>query len=74
MSSIRINVSLPEDTFEELSKAVGSRKRSQFITEAVRLLLKKERAQRLAVEYQEAAVESRKINKELEGAISDGLD
>ena len=74
MSSIRINVSLPEDTFEELSRAVGSRKRSQFITEAVRLLLKKERAQRLAVEYQEAAVETRKINKELEGAISDGLD
>jgi len=74
MSSIRINVSLPEDTFEELSKAVGSRKRSQFITEAVRLLLKKERARRLTVEYQEAAVETRKINKELEGAISDGLD
>jgi hypothetical protein len=40
----------------------------------VRLLLKKERAQRLAVEYQEAAAEARKINKELEGAISDGLD
>ena len=74
MSSIRINVSLPEDTFEELPMAVGSRKRSQFITEAVRLLLKKERAQRLAVEYQEAAAETRKINKELEGAVSDGLD
>ncbi len=74
MSSIRINVSLPEDTFEELSRAVGSRKRSQFITEAVRLLLKKERAQRLAVEYQEAAAETRKINTEFEGAISDGLD
>jgi metal-responsive CopG/Arc/MetJ family transcriptional regulator len=74
MSSIRINVSLPEDTFEELSKAVDSRKRSQFITEAVRLLLKKERAQRLAVEYQEAAAETRKKNKEFEGAISDGLD
>jgi metal-responsive CopG/Arc/MetJ family transcriptional regulator len=74
MSSIRINVSLPEDTFEELSKAVDSRKRSQFITEAVRLLLKKERDQRLAVEYQEAAAETRKINTEFEGAISDGLD
>ena len=74
MSSIRINVSLPEDTFEELSKAVDSRKRSQFITEAVRLLLKKKRAQRLAVEYQEAAAETRKINKEFEGAISDGLN
>ena len=74
MSSIRINVSLPEDTFEELSKAVDSRKRSQFITKAVRLLLKRERAQRLAVEYQEAATEIRKINKELEGAIFDGLD
>ncbi len=74
MSTIRINVSLPEDTFEELSKADESRKRSQFVTKAVRLLLKKERAQRLAVEYQEAAAEARKINKELEGAISDGLD
>ena len=74
MSSIRINVSLPEDTFEELSKEVDSRKRSQFITEALRLLLKKKRDQRLAVEYQEAAAETRKTNKELEGAISDGLD
>ena len=74
MGSVRINVSLPQDTFEQLSKAVDSRKRSQFITQAVRLLLKKERDQRLAVEYQEAAAEIRKINKELEGAISDGLD
>ena len=74
MSSIRINVSLPEDTFEELSKVVESRKRSQFVTEAVRLLLKKKREQRLAVEYQEAAAEARKMNKALEGALSDGLD
>ena len=73
MSSIRINVSLPEETFEELSKVIESRKRSQFITKAVRLLLKKEKAQRLAVEYQEAAAETRKINKEFEGTISDGL-
>ncbi|MFQ5484157.1 MAG: hypothetical protein ACE5DO_02365 [Desulfobacterales bacterium] len=74
MESIRINVSIPKQIFVELSKEVESRKRSQFITEAIKRLVKKRRDERLAAEYQEAAPEILRINKELEGAINDGLD
>ena len=74
MGSIRINVSIPKNVFRELSKEVESRKRSRFITEAIMRLVKERRDQRLAVEYQEAATEIHRINKELEGAINDGLD
>ena len=74
MESVRINVSIPKEIFVELSKEVESRKRSQFITEAIKRLVKKRRDERLAAEYQEAAHEIRRINKELEGAINDGLD
>jgi len=74
MNSIRINISLPKETFEELTKEIEPRKRSRFITEATRRLLKERRDQRLAAEYKEAATEIRRINRELEGVISDGLD
>ena len=74
MKSIRINVSLPQEVFFAMSKEIEPRKRSQFITEAIKLLVKAKRDQRLASEYQEAAIEIQRINKELEGAIKDGLD
>jgi len=74
VESIRINVSLPREVFEELSEGVESRKRSRFITEAIKRLLKQRRDQRLAVEYQEAASEIRRINRELGGVTGDGLD
>jgi len=74
MESVRINVSIPKEIFVELSKEVESRKRSQFITEAIKRLVKKRRDERLAAEYQEATPEIRRINKELEGALNDGLD
>jgi metal-responsive CopG/Arc/MetJ family transcriptional regulator len=74
MKSIRINVSLPQEVFLAMSKEIEPRKRSQFITEAIKLLVKAKRDQRLASEYQEAATEIQRINKELEGAIKDGLD
>ena len=74
MESVRINVSIPKKIFVELSKEVESRKRSQFITEAIKRLVKKRRDERLAAEYQEAAPEILRINKKLEGAINDGLD
>jgi len=71
---VRINVSMPRDVFMEISEDVEPRKRSRFITEAVKDFLKKKRAQRLAAEYEEASAEMKRINQELEGAISDGLD
>jgi metal-responsive CopG/Arc/MetJ family transcriptional regulator len=74
MKSVRINISLPEDVHSELSKEVESRKRSKFIAEAIKRLIKERRDLRLASEYQEAAVEIRRINEELEGVIGDGLD
>ena len=69
MESIRINISLPKEIFTALSKEVESRKRSQFITEAVKSFIKEKRDQRLAAEYQEATAEIRWINNELEGVI-----
>jgi metal-responsive CopG/Arc/MetJ family transcriptional regulator len=74
MSSVRINISLPEDTFKELSRDIKPRKRSRFVTQAVKRSLKELKKQRLAAEYEEAAEEIRRVNQELEGVISDGLD
>ena len=74
MNTVRINISLPKETFEELSQAVEPRKRSRFITEAIGRLLRERRDQRLAAEYKEASSEIRRISRELEGTTSDGLD
>ena len=74
MSAVRMNVSLPKETFDELNKAVQPRKRSRFISKAIRDALKEQRAERLAREYAEAAEDSRRVNQELEGVIADGLD
>ena len=74
MNTVRINISLPKETFEELSQVVEPRKRSRFITEAIGQLLRERRDQRLAAEYKEASSEIRRISRELEGTTSDGLD
>jgi len=72
--SVRINVSLPNELFERLSQEVESRKRSRFISEAIERVLREQMAERLAAEYIEAAGEIRRVNKELEGVINDGID
>ena len=74
METVRINVSIPKNVLKEMSLEVESRKRSRFITEAIRRLVKERRDMRLAAEYQEAATEIRRINNALEGALGDGLD
>jgi metal-responsive CopG/Arc/MetJ family transcriptional regulator len=74
MGTVRINVSIPKDVFGEMSREVESRKRSQFITEAIKRLIKEKRVQKLAAEYREAAEAIRRVNEELEGAVNDGLD
>ena len=74
MGSVRINISLPEDLLDELSKEVEPRRRSRFIADATSRLLKEKRAKRLAAEYKEASAEIRRINQELEGTLADGLD
>jgi len=74
MNSVRINVSLPQEIFTELTRNVEPRKRSRFITEAIERFLKERRAKKLAAEYEEASAEIRRINQELEGVVSNGLD
>jgi metal-responsive CopG/Arc/MetJ family transcriptional regulator len=74
MDFIRINISLPRKIVQELSQKLPPRKRSQFIAEAVKRHLKEQEARKLAAEYEEAAEEVRRINKELEGTLNDGLD
>ncbi|MBM4349386.1 MAG: hypothetical protein FJ106_05790 [Deltaproteobacteria bacterium] len=73
MGSTRINISIPQEVYTELSE-IEPRKRSRFITEAVKHFLKEKKERKLAAEYQEAAEEMRRINQELEGVTSDGLD
>jgi metal-responsive CopG/Arc/MetJ family transcriptional regulator len=74
MNSTRINISIPHDLFAELSRNVEPRKRSRFITEAIERYLRERKAKRLASEYEEASAEIRRVNQELEGTVSDGLD
>ena len=73
METVRINVSIPKDIFEDLSQEVKSRKRSRFITESIKRSLKEKRDQRLAADYREAAEEIRRVNQKFEGAINDGI-
>ena len=74
MDYVRINISLPKTVVAELSKRLPPRKRSKFIAEAVKKQLQDQKARRLAAEYQEAAAEIRRVNRDLEGTLSDGLD
>ena len=70
----RININVPEEVLDEISEVVEPRKRSRFITEAILRSLNELREKKLALEYEEAADETRTLNRDLEGAIADGLD
>jgi len=74
MGFVRINVSLPKETFKELSRKVEPRKRSRFIAEAIKSSLRERLSQKLASEYEEASTEIKRANQDLEGTIADGLD
>jgi metal-responsive CopG/Arc/MetJ family transcriptional regulator len=74
MSFVRINVSLPEKVFKELSKDIEPRKRSRFIAESIKNSIRGRRAQKLVAEYEEASAEIKRINQDLEGTLNDGLD
>jgi len=70
----RININVPEEVLDEISEVVQPRRRSRFITEAILRSLNELREKKLALEYEEAADEIRRINRELEGVVADGLD
>ncbi len=74
MNTARLNISLPESLLRELNNEVKPRQRSRFVSTAIMALLKQKREQQLASEYKEAAQDIRRINNELEGVLSDGLD
>jgi metal-responsive CopG/Arc/MetJ family transcriptional regulator len=74
MSSVRINISLPEELAQELDREIGPGKKSRFIAQAIRYFINQKKAQTLAAEYQEAATEIRRVNKEWEEVLRDGLD
>ncbi len=74
MASVRINVSVPRETLEQIKKAVEPRKRSRFISKAIEDALRRQRDHRLAAEYEEASGEAQIINRDLQGTLSDGLD
>jgi len=74
MHTVRVNISLPEDLLNEISREVGPRKRSRFITQAIARSLKELKDQKLAAEYEEAAAEISRINQEVDGVTADGLD
>jgi metal-responsive CopG/Arc/MetJ family transcriptional regulator len=74
MSSIRINISLPEELAQELDREIEPRKKSRFIAQAIRYFMKQKKAHSLALEYQESAEEIRRVNREMEGVLNDGLD
>jgi metal-responsive CopG/Arc/MetJ family transcriptional regulator len=74
MASVRINICLAEDLFQELAREVQPRKRSRFIAESIKQSLTRRKARQLAEEYQAAAEEIREIGRELDGVAGDGLD
>lgn len=74
MHTVRVNISLPEELLNEISREIGPRKRSRFIAQAIARSLKELKDQKLAAEYEEAAAEISRINQDLEGVMADGLD
>lgn len=74
MHTVRVNISLPEELLKEISREIGPRRRSRFITQAIERSLRELKDQKLAAEYEEAAAEISRINQDLEGAMADGLD
>ena len=73
MSSVRINISLPEGIYFELKQEVPPRQRSKFITLAIKKLIRVRRNERLAREYREAAKEGLGAYRDMEGTLNDGL-
>ena len=70
MKTTKLNFTIPEDVVEALRTHVSSRKRSAFVSEAVRARLKQieeEKLKQLLIEgYKVRGEEDKEINKEWE--------
>jgi metal-responsive CopG/Arc/MetJ family transcriptional regulator len=78
MSTVRLNITVPEKLAHQLDSLVGPRKKSRFIAEALRQQIEKiqnERMQKLLEEgYKDRKVESRAFAKEFEPVDLEGWD
>lgn len=78
MNTVRLNITLPEALARQLDKLAGARKKSRFITEAVRERIEEienEQLQKLLEEgYKAASGESLAITKEFEPVDLEGWD
>jgi len=78
MSVVRMNITLPEDLANTLDRLTGSRKKSQFITEALKEKIEKihhKELQKILEEgYKARKRESHSIAKEFESIDLEGWD
>jgi len=76
--TVRMNITLPRDLVEALDIVAGPRRRSQFISEAVKLRIQqfeRERLESLLAEgYRASREESLKLVREFEAADIEGWD
>lgn len=76
MDTVRLNITLPEDLAHQLDRLVGPRKKSRFITEALRQRIEKmknDQIQKLLKEgYKARKAESLAITKEFEPSDLEG--
>jgi Arc/MetJ-type ribon-helix-helix transcriptional regulator len=78
MKTLKLNFTIPEDVAEALKTQVSSRKRSAFVSEAVRARLKEmeeEKLKQLLIEgYKAREKESAELDAEMEYATLENLD
>ncbi len=76
--TVRLNITLPKELAQSLNKYTGNRKRSHFITEAIRQRIeqkeKKELEKNLEEGYQAVRQESLALAKEFETTDLEGWD
>ena len=76
--TIRLNITLPKELVHEMDNLFGTRKRSQFISDAIRQLIQrkqKEKMKSLLEEgYQARAKESLEITKEFQAIDMENWD
>ena len=78
MSTVRLNITVPEKLAHQLDSLVAPRKKSRFIAEALRQRIAKiqdEQMQKLLEEgYKDRKAESRTLAKEFEAVDLEGWD
>ena len=78
MRVVRMNITIPQELAHQVDELTGSRKRSQFISEALKHRIEEiqhEKAQKVLEEgYKARKEESRLITKEFEAADLEGWD